>query len=209
MSLVARKRTEIVGTKSGTSYGIQEVTVKTRLTGELETYKALNGIYYNGETPDSLIRVLDDAYRAGTRCRFFYGDQETGYDMADENLTIGTIGCSMGEVKIPLLLANRRSYGGSRLLDQCIVKVVSTKSGKVLWQHQSYKKPEFEIIQRGQTGFPDFLPEKYTTAVIRTNHSDGRRNYANFCNEQQAKGYVEFMCGERNSRAYGLKIAKK
>ncbi|WPQ59832.1 hypothetical protein [Paenibacillus polymyxa] len=206
MSLVARKYTEIMGTKSGTSYGMQEVTVKTLLTGELETYKVLNGIYYNFETPDSLIRVLDDAYRAGTRCRFFLGDQETGYDMGEENLTIGTIGCSMGEVKIPLLLANRLSSGGSCLLDQCIVKVVSTKSRKVLWQHQSYKKPEFEIIQRGETGFPDSLPEKYTTAVIRINHSDGRRNYANFCNAQQAVGYVKFMTGERNSKAYKFKI---
>lgn len=207
-NLAIKKYTEVLAEKE-TVYGIKEVTVKTLSTGNVETYKVSNGTWYDVETPNELIRVLDQAERSQTRCRFFLGDQETGYDWCEEHDTMGTIGRSMGEIKIPLLIASSRSYGGGALLTSSIVKVVTSSGGILLWKHPKYQKPSFEIKVRDEDGFPANLPEEYQAAVFRLDKIDGVSNYANFRNKESAEGYVAFMTGERNSKAYGLKVIKK
>lgn len=207
-NLAVKKYTEVL-TEKETIYGIKEVTVKTLSTGNIETYKVSNGTWYNIETPNELIRVLDQAKRSQTRCRFFLGDQETGYDWCEEYDSMGTIGRSMGEIKIPLLIASSRSYGGGALLTSSVVKVVASSGGTLLWKHPSYQKPSFEIKVRGEVEFPSNLPEEYQAAVFRLDKKDGESNCANFRNKQIAEGYVAFMTGERNSKAYGLKVVKK
>jgi len=41
-------------------------------------------------------------------------------------------------VKVPLLIANRRSLGGTAILDHCIVRIRSSAGGRVLYQHPDY-----------------------------------------------------------------------
>lgn len=206
-NLAVRTLTEVLNVEEGSIYGLQRMTIRTLSTGKVETYKVMNGYYYSEGTPDSLIRVLDGLARNHVRCRFFLGDQETGRDWCEEYDTMGTIGRSCGEVKIPLLIASSRSYGGGSLLTDCIVKLVASKGGQVLWQHPKYQKPEFIIRVRGEKAFDSNLDEEYVASVYRV--EDGKEsNCANFRTIPQAHGYVAFMKGETNSKAYGLYAVK-
>ncbi|WPS85289.1 hypothetical protein SMD22_01290 (plasmid) [Brevibacillus halotolerans] len=194
-----RKFTEILKVKKGALHGVEEVAIKDISNGKIETRKVLNGIWYQENTPYELLPILDGLYRSGTRCRFYFGDIDTGYDWGCQNYILGTISISTGEINAPLLISSKRGYSGCALLTGSIVKIVASKGGQVLWKHPNYQKPEFEIINRGEEGFPK-LSEEYEAAVFRINDEDGRKNYANFNNRKKAEGYVAFMTGERNSR---------
>ena len=90
-------------------------------------YKVVNGTSYHQNAPDAVIRVLENAMRTNKRIRVFYGDTETGRDWMEIYDTIGTIGRSCGQNKIPLLIKNSRSYGGCAILTDCIVKITIDK----------------------------------------------------------------------------------
>ena len=97
-----------------------------------------NGTYYNTETPDSMIALLEKLRLSQTRVRFHWGDTKTGKDWGDIHDVRGRIGRSTGIIKIPILLYNRRSIGGTGILTHCIVKIVTTKGKEVLYQHPNY-----------------------------------------------------------------------
>jgi hypothetical protein len=118
---------------------------------ELEYYY-VDGTAYHEETPRSVIGILERFRKARTagiltsvpRLRLYYGDQRTGKDWGEVCDTTGYIGRSTGEVKIPILLHNRLSIGGTGILDHCIVKIeyANKKDGGVLYQHPTYHKTE-------------------------------------------------------------------
>lgn len=101
-------------------------------------YKVCNGTYYHAETSDEMVALLEQIRRYGTRVRFHWGNAQTGEDWGDIYDVAGTIGRSTGEVKIPLLIHNRRSLGGGGILTNCIVKIVTTRGGHVMYQHPNY-----------------------------------------------------------------------
>jgi hypothetical protein len=115
-------------------------------------YKVMNGTYYKTSTPDSVIRILENARLNNTRLKIYYGDTATGRDWMEENDTIGTIGRSGGQVQIPLLIRYKNSYGGGGILDHCIVKVRDQKTKVVLYQAANYHQPQIVIT-------PGDLPE--------------------------------------------------
>lgn len=104
-------------------------------------YKIVNGTYYHKETPDQVIEILEGSrlsYRE-KRLRVHYGDTKTGKDWMEQYDIMGYVGRSMGPIKIPLLIHNKRSMGGGGMLDHCIVKITETvKPHKVLYQHPKY-----------------------------------------------------------------------
>ncbi|MBU2346535.1 MAG: hypothetical protein KJ888_20285, partial [Gammaproteobacteria bacterium] len=103
-----------------------------------------NGIEYHDETPEAVIKILEDNLRnhRQERLRLYYGDSETGLDWEEVYDVTGYVGHSTGTVKIPLLVHNARSLGGSPILDHCIVKITkTTKPYKVLYQHPKYHLP--------------------------------------------------------------------
>lgn len=101
-------------------------------------YKVVNGTSYHRETPDHIINVLESVRNNQTRITVSYGDIETGRDWNEVYDITGTIGRSTGDIKIPLLVHNRRSMGGCALLDHCIVKIVRSRGKTVLYQHPKY-----------------------------------------------------------------------
>jgi len=98
----------------------------------------IDGTTYQEGTPQKVISILERARKDGTRIRVHYGDQITGEDWLDEFGMTGRIGRSMGPVKIPLILASRRSYGGSGILTDCIVRIREAKGGRELYRHPKY-----------------------------------------------------------------------
>lgn len=128
----------------------------------MKTYKLINGTSYHDETPDEVIRVLENARQNRIRLHISLGDQQTGRDWLEEFETHGHIGRSMGTVKVPLLVSNTRSLGGGAILDHCIVRIRTSAGGRVLWQHPSYHHGTLEIRQKTE---PVTLPDGRTLTV--------------------------------------------
>lgn len=88
-------------------------------------YKVVNGTWYNKETDDRVIYLLNSNINQPrqdvTRFKFHYGDPKTGKAWGD--VETGYVGRSTGSIKIPLLIAKANSIGGGRLLDHCIIKI--------------------------------------------------------------------------------------
>jgi hypothetical protein len=124
--------------------------------------KTTNGTTYHEETPDEVIRVLENARQNRTRLHISLGDQQTGRDWLEEFETHGYVGRSMGPIKVPLIVANRRSLGGASILDHCIVRIRTSAGGRVLWQHPSYHHGQLQIRQKTE---PVTLPDGRTLTV--------------------------------------------
>jgi hypothetical protein len=104
-----------------------------------KTYKvSTSGTAYHGETEQRIIDILDKAWYEGTRLIFDWGDAKTGKSWGEDMDIRGTIGRSTGSIKIPLLIATKRSRGDGAILDNCIVKITRSQDKKVLYQHPNY-----------------------------------------------------------------------
>lgn len=174
-----------------------ETAIYTVGNGNVIRYKRYNGVYYHANTPDAVVRVLDNARSNKHRIRIHYGETDpnkpdVGRDWNDEHDMEGRIGNSMGPLKIPILLNNSRSMGGGGLLDHCIVKIRYTgKNGSTLYVHPNYQEPVFTI-----------RPIKPDETVGNTNlHEAGYTHLVNptgaaFKSEEKAKRYVLKMTGK-------------
>jgi len=149
----------------------------------MKTYRIENGTSYDQRTPDEVVRVLENARLNRTRLHISLGDTETGKDWLEEFETHGYVGRSMGPIKVPLLVANRRSLGGGAILDHAIVRI-RTSSGRVLYQHPKYHHGNLEIRPKAE---PVTLPDGrvLTVDVLR----DGELHAA-FENVEKARRWV-------------------
>jgi len=158
----------------------------------MQTYKVINGTRYDIRTPDEVIRVLENARQNRTRLHISLGETDNGrgklgQDWLEEFESHGYIGRSMGPVKVPLLVANRRSLGGGALLDHCIVRIRLSAGGRVLYQHPAYHFGSMEIRMKAE---PVTLPDGrvLTVDVLR----DGELQ-ASFENMAKARRWVQKM----------------
>lgn len=154
----------------------------------MKTYRQVNGTFYDERTPDEVIRVLESARQNRTRLHISLGEIDNergklGRDWLEEHDIIGTVSRSMGPVKVPLLIANRRSIGGGAILDHCIVRI-RTSAGRVLYQHPAYHHGSLEIRRKA---VPVELPDGrvLTVDVFR----DGEI-HASFVNTESARRWV-------------------
>lgn len=152
-----------------------------------DKYKVYNGTWYYFNTPDKIIQILDSAIENHCRIRVFYGDTETGRDWMEIYDTIGYVGRSCGKVNIPLLIKNRRSYGGCPILTDNIVKITIDKF--VVYQHLNYHLPDMEI--REASDGLKAMGYNYST------FADGKNDF-NCKTMKQAENHVAFLKGERN-----------
>ena len=136
------------------------------------------------KTSGGVVVLLNRLTESKKRVRLVYGDIDTGKDWLQEYDVIGSIGKSTGTNQIPLLLSNSRSTGGGAILEDCILKIVDVKSKKVLYQHDKYLAPKFDIV-------PSIVG--YSVAV------DGNVQ-ANFKTIKQAQNYMDFMLCKRMSK---------
>jgi hypothetical protein len=141
-----------------------------------------SGTYYSNETPDEVIRVLDSIRSTGQRVKMYLGDRATGRDWMGEDSKVGKIGRSSGPIKIPLLIKTINSHGGGAILDDCIVKIVTSPStsARTLYQHPKYHQPEMVITNEGLEGKPEY------THTVRI----GGETYSRHTSERSAKKLV-------------------
>jgi hypothetical protein len=127
--------------------------------GASVTYKVSeDSTYYDKETPDELIVVLEKARLSKTRLKLYLGDSKTGRDWMEEADKLGMVGRSSGPIKIPLLIKTVASRGGGSLMSGCIVKLLTSPEGTVLYQHPEYNQPKMEIVEDGDG--------KYSHAIL-------------------------------------------
>ena len=114
-------------------------------------YKIINGTSYDARTPDEVIRVLETARQNRTRLHISLGETQgpnAGLDWLEENDVYGYVGRSMGPIKVPLLIANRRSIGGGAILDHCIVRIRESAGGRLSYQHPKYHFGTMQIRRK-------------------------------------------------------------
>lgn len=102
-----------------------------------------DGTFYHEQTDEKVIQVLNRFMNdRDTRLKFCFGNTDTGMDWEEEMDTTGYVGRSTGNVAIPILLHNKRSFGGGNILDLCVVKIeyANKSKGGVLYQHPLYYK---------------------------------------------------------------------
>jgi hypothetical protein len=145
-------------------------------------YKNVYGFYFNGKTSDKIIDVIINAYTMKKRIRVFYGNSETGKSWNEEYDVTGKIGRSTGSIKIPLLIHNKKSFGGGAILDSAIVGI--TYKNQFIYKHDNFHTGIFEIKN---SDLPEYEKEVYCDGV----------NIANFKREISALNYVEFLKGNR------------
>lgn len=148
-----------------------------------------NGTTYREDTPQKVIEVLESVMINNQRIRVFYGNTETGRSWLDEHDVMGYVGRSTGKIKIPLLIPKSNSYGGSAILDDCIVMITIDKA--IAYKHEKFNIPSFSIKKTNE-----FKEVGLYYSVLQGNVS-----VANFETEKKAKSYIEFLQGKRNKIA--------
>lgn len=84
-----------------------------------------------------IMQVLEKCLSDKILIRIWYGESVNGTAWPDENDVVGYVGRSAGQIKTPLLLNNSRSIGGGGILQNCIVRIDTTKGDTL------YKNPNF------------------------------------------------------------------
>lgn len=161
----------------------------TETTFNGTAYLLANGTYYNKATPGAVVRALESARASGGTVRLFYGDAITGRAWAEENDVSGTVGRSMGPLKVPLLVPHG-SRGGGAILSHCIV-AIKTAAG-FIYKHTGFDPGEWSAKA---TTTPPHHPE-YGTAEV---YQDGTL-YARVATLKSAERLASFMRGDRLAR---------
>src|SRR6185437_5223104 len=116
--------------------------------GNVLHYTRHGGIYFEDGTDLDVIQRLLGArlYRSRVRIHYGYTDprhEKYGQDWLEEHDVEGYVSCTLGPLKSPLLVYNRRSSGGNVILTRNIVKI--TVRGDTIYQHPNYKIGKFTI----------------------------------------------------------------
>lgn len=156
----------------------------------MSKYKEIGGTSYRFETPQEVIDILERSRINRTKIRVFFGDV-TGRDWMEEYDTMGHVGRSTGEIKVPLLIPRATSSGGGALIDSSIVKITIDKI--TVYQHPNYRLPALRIapVSTGSS-----LEQKGYTHMVYADDV----NTGNFKSLEKAEKYVEFLRGERNTK---------
>lgn len=145
-------------------------------TGKTEVYDTLQ-----------LWHVLDRLIKSRERVRIWLGDRDTGKAWNEEYYVKGIIGRSTGDIKIPLMVNNSRSYGGTPLLDHCIVRIDSIAEHRTLWKHPKFYIPDMTLKYEETEAWPYRV------------YQEGK-NICNFLTEDKATKWLQFMRGERYAK---------
>ena len=160
-------------------------------------YYIVNGTYYffkreaenhtevYERVNEKLISILESCRKNNTRIRVWYGANNKIW--LEESDVIGRINRTNGRIKIPILVNNKRSLGGSELLVHCIVIIDDIEEKKTIYKLDGYAMPEFKIRETKIDGYSiGFQVELLDGSVP-----------AFFDSLEKAQNWVDFMTGKR------------
>ena len=135
--------------------------------------------------------ILLNSYAYHFRIRIWYGDPETGRSWNEEYNTMGRIGRTTGNIKIPILVKNSRSWGGGDVLVGSIIRIDDIEDKRTLWKVPNFHVEDMKVYEI-------FGDANYKYRVEKLSEDSGEWEVqASFKTEQQAFNYVAFMRGER------------
>ena len=151
-----------------------------------------SGTSFEKGTPAEVVDVLERARKQGFRVRIWLGDKSTGRAWTEDADVTGYVGRSTGPIRVPLLLAQRRSQGGPAILTNAIL-AIKTAAG---WE---YTYPGLNLgewrVDRRQGG---------NMAVLQRRSAQGEWvRYAVFTGPRavrKAERLRDFMIGRRMSK---------
>lgn len=143
---------------------------------------------FDENTCDKVKKTLIDCYHSKARIRVWYGNTNTGESWLEEYDTIGTVGRSGGQVKIPLLLKNARSSGGGGILCHCIIRIDVIGTRRTIYKHPLFCVPKLGVYQN----LDEETNIKYPFIVLKNGTIQ-----ALFKTKGQAHRYIDFMTGDR------------
>jgi hypothetical protein len=154
------------------------------------------GTYFHHDTPSAVATALENARLLGKRIRIWLGDSVTGKSWLEEYDVTGTVGRSMGPIKIPLLMPSPHSRGGGAISDHSIVRLMV--DGREVYRHPKFNQPVFTI----GPGWSDeaHAPKNrmYKPRSVGV-YADGEP-CCGFDSESKARRWVDFMEGRRMSK---------
>jgi hypothetical protein len=89
----------------------------------------------------------------------------------------------MGPIKVPLMIPTAASCGGPAILDHCIIRIIETRSKRVLYTHPKFHTGEFTINYGSEPGLPIEV------------FNDGKL-HARFKTKEKAQKFIHGMKGE-------------
>lgn len=151
---------------------MRQITINHN-NGHSTTYNLIDGgkdkpIAYREETPILLWTALEYARKNRIRVRIYLGDPITGKCWNEEHDIFGYIGLSKGkDAYFPILVYNSRSMGGGSLMDDNIIKLVSTNPYQTLFKTDNFIKPQVEIKLSTEEGYTHSV---YIDGELYSNH---------------------------------------
>lgn len=140
---------------------------------------------------DSLMNILLNSCDYHFRIRIWYGDTETGRSWNEEYDTMGRIGRSTGNIKIPILVKNSRSWGGEAVLVGAIIRIDDIEDKRTLWKVPNFHVEDMKVYEI-------FGDKNYKYQVAKLSEDSGKWEVqASFKTEKQAYNWVAFMRGKR------------
>jgi hypothetical protein len=102
-----------------------------------QMFKVIYGTFYNVNTPDKLIEVLERLRAWGERIVLDYGNIETGESWGETLGVTGTLFRTTGSVKMVGLAYNSRSSGGGIIFTDCILTIKSSRGKRILYDYKN------------------------------------------------------------------------
>lgn len=150
-------------------------------------YFEKNGTSFSINTNNNCANILNELILTKKRVRLFYGEQHIGEDWCERFDTIGYIGRSNGKIKIPILLSRKDSSGGFPILTDCILKIVETRTNKILYLNKKYLVPNLEIVKQNKDIYS-----------LTQNKINGEKIVLFVGNKEKCEREKEFFVGKRN-----------
>ena len=149
---------------------------------KLEVYNNVN---------DLLMTILLNSCVYNFRIRIWYGDPATGRSWNEVYCTMGRIRRTTGNIKIPILVNNSRSWGGGAVLMGSIIRIDDIEDKITLWKVPNFHVEDMKVYEI-------FGNENYKYQVAKLSEDSGKWEVqASFKTEKQAYNWVAFMRGER------------
>lgn len=142
---------------------------------------------------EALMSLIIRAWKYKFRVRVFYGDIHTGRSWNEEYDVMGTIGRTCGDIGIPILVHNKRSWGGGALLLSSIIRIDDIEDKRTLWKLPNFHVEEMNVCSNDSLELP-WKVEKLNEETKQW------QTEACFKTEIQAQKWVEFMEGKRYSK---------
>lgn len=132
-------------------------------------------VWYDPRTPAQLRHALETARATRRQVRLFYGDPRTGLDRLATRDVLGYVGYAAWSLPHPILLSERQTFVGPRIVELEIVKVIDVDSFLTTYSHSSYHMPTLTIVAGDEDGVGAVIAADGHRQMACTTHAQATR----------------------------------